>query len=95
MATGYLTDAELAVLDQWPGDVARSDLVSLFELTDEHVRWVRSHRGDAYQLAFGVRVGVLQFFGFIPELTDTPAAIVEFVANLLGPVLLKLVWKAR
>ena len=83
MATEYLTDAELAILDQWPGDVTRSDLVSFFELTDEQIRWVRSHRGDDNQLAFGVRVGALQFFGFIPELADTPAVVVEFVADLL------------
>jgi hypothetical protein len=81
MATRFLSDAELEALRSWPLEIARSDLAAHFTLDREAIRWVRSHRNPATQLARAIELAALSFLGFVPETVDTPTEVAAFLAD--------------
>lgn len=57
MPTRVLTDAELAQLTGYPGEVGAQDLTTFFRLDGDARRWVlTSHRGAPNQLGLALQV---------------------------------------
>ena len=83
MPTRFLSDAERGAFSSWP-DVARSDLVAYFSLDPDDIRWVRSLRYPANQIASAVQLAALPYLGFVPDPLNAPVAVVEYVSERIG-----------
>ena len=79
MPTRFLSDADREALSTWPRDIARSDLVAYFDLDPNDIRWIREHRTEANQLALALQLTALPFLGFLPDPTDAPPVVVNYI----------------
>ncbi|MDZ4877123.1 MAG: hypothetical protein CLLPBCKN_006558 [Chroococcidiopsis cubana SAG 39.79] len=80
-----LTDRERKRLEQFPAQVAPSDLATYFTLSSAQLNLVCQHRGDRNRLGFALQLLTLRYLGFCPDrLTTVPADVVAYVAGQLN-----------
>lgn len=80
-----LTDRERERLEQFPAQIAPSDLITYFTLSSAQLDLVYQHRGDCNRLGFALQLLTLRYLGFCPDrLTTVPADVVAYVAKQLN-----------
>lgn len=85
MPVRWLTESEQRRLTCFPDRLAENEIVTFFTLTEGDRRLLAKLRGGANRLGFALQLGALRHLGFVPEnLTEAPAAVVEFLAAQLA-----------
>src|SRR5439155_7628953 len=85
MPIGFLTDADRDRLNRFPIDIAPTDLLTYFTLSEADLELIQTHRGDHNRLGFALHLGALKFLGFAPDdLSTAPARAVAYLALQLG-----------
>ncbi len=80
-----LTNLERERFEQFPTQVAPSDLVTYFTLSSAQLNLVRQHRRESNRLGFALQLLTLRYLGFCPDrLTTVPADVVAYVAKQLN-----------
>ena len=80
-----LTDRERERLEQFPAQIAPSDLVTYFTLSSAQLDFVRQHPGERNRLGFALQLLTLRYLEFCPhKLTTAPADVVAYVAGQLN-----------
>jgi hypothetical protein len=85
MPVRFLSDAELARLSGWPGEIADDDLVTFFTLTGDDLAWLGRNVRVENRLGAAVQLSALPWLGWIPdELSGCPSAAVERLGGYWG-----------
>jgi hypothetical protein len=85
MPIGFLTDAERDCLNRFPTDVAPTDLLAYFTLSETDNTFIQSHRGDHNRLGYALQLVALRLLGFAPDdMSTAPRRAVAYVALQLG-----------
>jgi hypothetical protein len=85
MPIGFLTDADRDRLNRFPIDIAPTDLLTYFTLSEADLELIQAHRGDHNRLGFALQLVALKFLGFAPgDLSAAPARAVAYLALQLG-----------
>jgi Domain of unknown function (DUF4158) len=72
-------------LTRFPDRIAENEVIAFFTLTAADRRWLARLRGGGQRLGLALQLGILRHLGFVPEnLTEAPAAVVEFLAPQLA-----------
>jgi hypothetical protein len=84
MPVRFLSDAELARLSNWPGEIADDDLVTYFTLSSADLDWLVANARFENRLGAAVQLCALPWLGWIPdELSACPPAAVRRLADQL------------
>jgi hypothetical protein len=86
MPVRFLSDAELARLSGWPGEVADEDLVTFFTLTDDDLAWLGASYRLENRLGVAVQLCTLPWLGWVPDdLAGCPSTAIARLAAALAP----------
>lgn len=81
MPIGFLTDAERDRLNLFPTDIAPTDLLAYFTLSEPDLELIQAHRGDHNRLGVALQLVALRLLGFAPDdLSTAPRRAVAYVA---------------
>jgi len=70
---------------RFPEALSTAELERFLFLDDADLRLVAKRRGDHNRLGFALQLGTVRFLGmFLPDPTDVPTAVVDFVAEQVG-----------
>ena len=67
MPVRFLSDADLARLSGWPGEIADEDLVTFFTLTGDDLAWLSTNYRDENRLGVAVQMCALPWLGWVPD----------------------------
>jgi TnpA family transposase len=85
MPVRFLSDAELARLSSWPGEIAVEDLVTFFTLAQDDIAWLGGFNRDDNRLGAAVQLSTLPWLGWVPDdLASCPQAALERLAEALA-----------
>ncbi len=85
MPNGFLTDAERDRLNRFPTDIAPTDLLAYFTLSETDLEFIQTHRGDHNRLGYALQLMALRLLGFAPDdLSTAPRRAVAYVALQIG-----------
>lgn len=85
MALDFLTVEQAARYGRYQGDPSPEQLTQFFTLSDADRSVTAGRRRPESQLGFAVQLGTLRFLGtFLSNPQETPAVVVEHVAQQLG-----------
>src|SRR6266568_2012916 len=85
MPIGFLTDAERDRLNRFPVDIAPTDLLAYFTLSETDLEFIQTHRGDHNRLGHALQLVALRLLGFAPDdLSTAPRRAIAYVALQLA-----------
>jgi TnpA family transposase len=85
MPVQLFTEADRARFTRFPSQIEPDDLITFFTLSETDLAQIPVNTTAHNRLGFALQLCALRFMGFVPDnLTDTPAAVVTYVANQLG-----------
>src|SRR6266567_6230820 len=85
MPIGFLTDADRDRLNRFPTDIAPTDLLTYFTLSEAELELIQAHRSDHNRLGFALQLVALKLLGFAPDdLSTAPARAVAYLALQLS-----------
>jgi hypothetical protein len=81
----FLSDAEAAAFGRFDGAVSRDELDRVFLLDDADRELIGRRRGAHNRLGFALQLGTVRWLGaFLPDPTEVPDVVLEYVAAQLG-----------
>jgi hypothetical protein len=85
MPVRFLSDAELARLSGWPGEIAVEDLVTFFTLARDDIAWLGGFNRDDNRLGAAVQLSTLPWLGWVPDdLAGCPQPALTRLAEALA-----------
>ena len=85
MPVEFRSDAEAAAFGRFDGELSRADLDRVFFLDDADRQLIDKRRGAPYRLGFALQLTTVRWLGtFLPDPTDVPPVVLEYVALQLG-----------
>ncbi len=85
MPVEFLTDAQAATYGRYAGPPSTAELDRFFLLDDKARGLIEPKRLPHTRLGFAVQLTTLLFLGtFLPDPTDVPTAVVDYLAEQLG-----------
>jgi hypothetical protein len=85
MPIKYFTDSERERLNNFPNEIQHKDLITFFTLSGSDKAQIPLYSASYNRLGFALQLCTLRFMGFVPdELTKTPPAVVEYLADQLS-----------
>jgi hypothetical protein len=77
MPIGFLTDTDRDRLNRFPTDIAPTDLLTYFTLSEAELELIQTHRGDHNRLGFALQLVAVKLLGFVPaDLSTAPVRAV-------------------
>ena len=74
MPIGFLTDAERDRLNRFPVDIAPTDLLAYFTLSETDLEFIQTHRGDHNRPCYALQLVALRLLGHPPGHAPNPPA---------------------
>jgi len=85
MLPSALTIAERDLLQKFPGNVSRENLIRYFTLTKKDRKIIPARNTEYNRLGFAVQLCSLRFLGFFPQTNkEIPKNVLNFLADQLG-----------
>jgi len=80
----FLSDAEASAYGRYDGAPSREELERVFFLDDADRALIARRRSEHNRLGFALQLTTVRWLGvFLPDPTDAPAAVLEYLARQL------------